>query len=53
MEITRNMIDELRKQLERSAKEANYNFLDPHIVEISQRLDQLIVAHMAQLAKRP
>jgi hypothetical protein len=53
MEITRNMIDELRQQLERAAKEVNYNFLDPHIVEISQQLDKLIVAHMAQIAKRP
>jgi hypothetical protein len=53
MEITRMMIDELRQQLEREAKEAGYNFLDPKIVEISQQLDKLIVAHMTQLSKRP
>ncbi|MFY0545081.1 Spo0E family sporulation regulatory protein-aspartic acid phosphatase [Brevibacillus sp. H7] len=53
MEITRKMIDELRQQLERAAKEVGYNFLDPEIVAISQQLDKLIVAHMLQLSKRP
>lgn len=53
MEITYAMIDELRQQLQQAAQEAGYNFLDPRIVEISQKLDKLIVAHMSQMEKRP
>lgn len=53
MEITRKMIDELRQHLERAAQEAGYNFRDPKIVAISQKLDELIVAHMMQPLKRP
>jgi len=52
MEITRKMIDELRQHLERAAQEAGYNFRDPKIVAISQKLDELIVAHMMQPLKR-
>ncbi|MFD2371422.1 Spo0E family sporulation regulatory protein-aspartic acid phosphatase [Brevibacillus sp. GCM10020057] len=52
MKITNQMIDDLRSKLERAAKDAGYNFLDPEIVRISQQLDKLIVAHM-QLEKRP
>lgn len=53
MEITSRMIDDLRQKLERAAKDAGYNFLDPEIVKISQQLDKLIVAHMLKYAKRP
>lgn len=53
MEITSKMIDDLRQKLERAAKKAGYNFLDPEIVKISQQLDKLIVAHMTQDEKRP
>jgi len=52
MEITLQMIEELRLHLEKAAMEAGYNFVDPRIVEISQKLDELIVSHM-QLMKRP
>ncbi|EMT54044.1 MULTISPECIES: aspartyl-phosphate phosphatase Spo0E family protein [Brevibacillus] len=53
MEITQKMIDDVRRQLEQAAKNAGYNFLDPEIVKISQKLDKLIVAHMIQDGKRP
>ncbi|QRG65372.1 aspartyl-phosphate phosphatase Spo0E family protein [Brevibacillus choshinensis] len=52
MEITNQMIDDLRRKLECAAKDAGYNFLDPEIVRISQQLDKLIVAHMLH-EKRP
>lgn len=52
MEATNRMIDDLRRKLERAAKDAGYNFLDPEIVRISQQLDKLIVAHMLH-EKRP
>ncbi|GED58019.1 aspartyl-phosphate phosphatase Spo0E family protein [Brevibacillus formosus] len=52
METMSKMIDDLRLKLERAAKDAGYNFLDPEIVRISQQLDKLIVAHM-QHEKRP
>lgn len=53
MEITSKMIDELRQKLETAAKSRGYNFLDPEIVRISQKLDKLIVAHMRNGEKRP
>lgn len=52
VEITNQMIDDLRRKLERAAEDAGYNFRDPEIVRISQQLDKLIVAHM-QHEKRP
>ncbi|MGK5508219.1 Spo0E family sporulation regulatory protein-aspartic acid phosphatase [Brevibacillus formosus] len=52
METMSKMIDDLRLKLERAAKDAGYNFLDPEIVRISQQLDKLIVEHM-QHEKRP
>ncbi|WP_139488807.1 aspartyl-phosphate phosphatase Spo0E family protein [Brevibacillus dissolubilis] len=45
-------IEELRRHLESAAREAGYNFLDPYMIEVSQQLDQLMVAHM-QTMKRP
>ncbi|MEF3303895.1 aspartyl-phosphate phosphatase Spo0E family protein [Paenibacillus sp. GYB003] len=39
-------IDQMKKLLERTAKECMYNFRHPQVVEISQRLDKLIVKVM-------
>lgn len=39
-------IDQLKKLLERTAKEHKYNFGHPQVLEISQKLDQLIVVMM-------
>ena len=52
MEVTLKMIEDLRLHLEKTAMELGYNFVDPRVVEISQKLDELIVSHM-QISKRP
>lgn len=39
-------IDQMKKLLERTAKQYLYNFRHPEVVEISQRLDRLIVKVM-------
>lgn len=39
-------IDQLKKQLEHTAEEHKYNFRHPRVLEISQRLDRLIVKVM-------
>jgi hypothetical protein len=53
MGVTSKKIEELRQTLQKAAKDINYNFLNPDLLRISQKLDQLIVGHMRQGSKKP
>lgn len=41
-------IFELRKKLEEKTKEVGYDFKNPKVMQISKKLDALIVKHMKQ-----